>query len=161
MSRSHPTELPHTSQSPYVPSLIRSSAARTSASRCVEAERSASDWDRSNAIVTPSGSCSSSWFEFWAASTSAVIPSPSSSISARVSASAASSSSRYLSVRELDELHPAERALGLDRAGVLIDRHVSAIEAAWEGEVLPAALLDLIGEAREQWNRVAQGDVTS
>lgn len=67
----------------------------------------------------------------------------------------------WCALRELDGLHPAERALGLDRAGVLIDRHVSAIEAAWEGEVLPAALLDLIGEAREQWNRVAQGDVTS
>ncbi len=54
-----------------------------------------------------------------------------------------------MALRELGDLPDAERALGLDRAAVLIDKHTRAIQARnWPGG-LPDALQELIGDAHE------------
>lgn len=63
----------------------------------------------------------------------------------------------WFALQHLDELSPAQRALGLDRAAVLIDEHERRVRAAWAGETIPEGVLDLIGDAREQW-RAAQAD---
>lgn len=52
-------------------------------------------------------------------------------------------------LRDLGELPADERALGLDRAAVLIRSHAKAIHAAWGAEPLPEQLLELIGDAQK------------
>ena len=49
---------------------------------------------------------------------------------------------------ELNELDPAERSVGLDRAGMLISEHVGLIHKQWRGEMLPDELVELIDDAR-------------
>lgn len=44
---------------------------------------------------------------------------------------------------------PDERALGLTRAGVLIDRHAQALETRFAPEPLPEQARELIADARE------------
>ena len=51
---------PHASHTPYVPASRRSSAASISARSCSACRARAATCERSNAIVAPSGSCSSS-----------------------------------------------------------------------------------------------------
>ena len=53
----------------------------------------------------------------------------------------------WFALGELDELSDAERALGLDRAGVLIERHTKALEHTWGQPGVPAQIRELIGEA--------------
>ncbi|MFP4144890.1 MAG: hypothetical protein ACOCTI_04710 [Phycisphaeraceae bacterium] len=53
----------------------------------------------------------------------------------------------WCALREIGDLPPAERAIGLDRAGVLIERHSEALRQRWEGEAMPDALAELIGDA--------------
>ncbi len=48
----------------------------------------------------------------------------------------------------LDELVAEERALGVDRAEVLIREHVGQLDEIWRGEPMPGSLLELIGDAR-------------
>ena len=54
----------------------------------------------------------------------------------------------WFALQHLDELDPDERALGLDRAEVLIGRHSEAIQARWRREPMPNELSALIEEAR-------------
>lgn len=49
---------------------------------------------------------------------------------------------------DVDGLAGQERALGLDRAAVLIRKHAGAINEAWRGEPMPELLDELIGDAR-------------
>ncbi len=56
----------------------------------------------------------------------------------------------WFALKQLDELSPAERALGIDRAEVLIDKHRRAIEARWAEQQLPAMLLELMDDAARQ-----------
>ena len=49
---------------------------------------------------------------------------------------------------ELDQLPVDQRALGMDRAEVLIDKHSEAIMTRWGDEPLPTALNELIDDAR-------------
>jgi len=53
----------------------------------------------------------------------------------------------WFSLEHLDELDGDQRALGLDRAEVLIDRHRSALRQRWADEPLPAELQELIDDA--------------
>ncbi len=56
----------------------------------------------------------------------------------------------WFALQHLDELEEGERALGLDRAGVLVGRHVAALRVRWGGEggdALPAMVAELIDEA--------------
>lgn len=50
----------------------------------------------------------------------------------------------WFSLRQMDELSDAERALGIDRAGVLIGRHRAAIQARFAGKDLPEGLESLL-----------------
>lgn len=53
----------------------------------------------------------------------------------------------WFSLQHLEELGPEQRQVGLDRAGVLIDRSVAAISARYP-EGLPALVAELVGDAR-------------
>ncbi len=55
----------------------------------------------------------------------------------------------WFALQHLDELDADERALGVDRAEVLIDRHAQAVAERWGGEDLPGELAGLIEDARE------------
>ncbi|MGB0768007.1 MAG: hypothetical protein ACPGYV_09885 [Phycisphaeraceae bacterium] len=52
----------------------------------------------------------------------------------------------WFALGQMDALDARERAIGLDRAGVLIDRHGSAIRARFEGEPLPEGLVELLDD---------------
>ncbi len=54
----------------------------------------------------------------------------------------------WFALQHLDELDPEERALGIDRAEVLIGRHSKAIEARWQGGAMPGELSHLIEDTR-------------
>lgn len=56
----------------------------------------------------------------------------------------------WMSLGEVDQLEPAERALGLDRAGVLIQKHSQALRARWAGESLPDAIRELMTDASQR-----------
>jgi len=56
----------------------------------------------------------------------------------------------WFALREVETLPRPERALGLDRAEVLIEKHTAAIEATWAGAEMPAALRELIGDAKHE-----------
>ena len=59
-------------------------------------------------------------------------------------------------LRHLDELAGPERSLGLDRAGVLIERDAGALRKRWAGEALPAGLIELIDDAEDAWRQAGQ-----
>lgn len=64
----------------------------------------------------------------------------------------------WFALGQMDELSDAERALGLDRAGVLIARHRSAIQARFGENGMPEgleSLLEDVAEAYEKINRLA------
>ncbi|MFK7790097.1 MAG: hypothetical protein AB8C95_11480 [Phycisphaeraceae bacterium] len=52
----------------------------------------------------------------------------------------------WFALRQMDELSDAERAIGLDRAGVLIERHRGAIEARFGKNSMPEDLESLLGD---------------
>ena len=56
----------------------------------------------------------------------------------------------WFALQQVDELSPAERALGLDRAEVLFDKHAAAMRRRWAGHVMPEELMQLIEDARQQ-----------
>ena len=63
----------------------------------------------------------------------------------------------WFALAELDELEAGERALGLDRAAVLIERHAAALRRRWGNEPLPEQLAELIDDA-EAALAAARGD---
>ena len=54
----------------------------------------------------------------------------------------------WFALQGLGELEASERALGLDRAAVLIEKHRVALTQRWGGE-LPAAMGELLADAVE------------
>jgi hypothetical protein len=63
----------------------------------------------------------------------------------------------WFALQHLDDLQPAERALGLDRAQILVDKHTAALRERWAGTDMPIAMTELIRDAREQLARVMNG----
>ena len=57
----------------------------------------------------------------------------------------------WFSLGQMDELSEAERALGLDRAGVLIQRHRDAIQARFGEQPLPEDLQSLLDDVAEAY----------
>ena len=55
----------------------------------------------------------------------------------------------WFALQHIDELDREERALGIARADVLIERHTRAIAERWRGEPMPKELCSLIDDARE------------
>lgn len=64
----------------------------------------------------------------------------------------------WFALQQVEHLDPDERSLGLDRAEVLIDRHAGALERRWGGEPLPEGCRELIADARQALERVAERD---
>lgn len=54
----------------------------------------------------------------------------------------------WFSLEHLDELDADQRALGLDKAQVLIEKHAGALREAWADEPLPEELAELIADAK-------------
>jgi len=52
---------------------------------------------------------------------------------------------------DLEKLAADERALALDKARLLIDGAVSRLERAWNGEIMPALLSEIRGDAQRAW----------
>lgn len=55
----------------------------------------------------------------------------------------------WFALQHIDELDGDERALGIARADVLIERHSRAVTARWRGGPMPTELRSLIDDARE------------
>lgn len=60
----------------------------------------------------------------------------------------------WFALQHLDDLDPAERALGLNRAEMLVEQHAAALEARYAGQEMPEALTQLINDARGMLARV-------
>jgi hypothetical protein len=56
----------------------------------------------------------------------------------------------WFALQHLGDLNEDEQALGLDRAQVLIDKHVSALRRRFPGKTMPQTLRQLIDDARAQ-----------
>lgn len=57
----------------------------------------------------------------------------------------------WFALGQLEELDPNEQGIGLDRAGVLIHRHASAIRTRFEEHDIPEGLADLISDVEIQY----------
>lgn len=55
----------------------------------------------------------------------------------------------WFALQHLQELTAAERALGVDRAGVLIEKHTSALRERWMG-AMPGGIEELINDATRE-----------
>ncbi|HEX7008792.1 MAG TPA: hypothetical protein VF184_02350 [Phycisphaeraceae bacterium] len=62
----------------------------------------------------------------------------------------------WFALEHLEEVDPQERALGLDRAELLIDQHATALEERWRSTPMPAELRRLIDDARTQLKTARQ-----
>ena len=49
---------------------------------------------------------------------------------------------------DLARLDPTQRAVGVDRSGVLVPDHARALSEAWRGQAMPRSLFELLGDAR-------------
>lgn len=56
----------------------------------------------------------------------------------------------WFALQHLEDLSPDQRALGLDRAAVLLERHARALERRWSGSELPAQLRELVRDACDE-----------
>lgn len=62
----------------------------------------------------------------------------------------------WFALQHIDELDADERALGIARADVLIERHTRAVTARWYGRPMPVELRSLINDAREALAKLRQ-----
>ena len=53
----------------------------------------------------------------------------------------------WFSLGQLEGLDLSERAVGLDRAAVLIEKHGAALRRRWDGEPLPTQIDDVVRDA--------------
>lgn len=60
----------------------------------------------------------------------------------------------WFALQQLDELDATQRAVGIDRGEVLIQRHRDSLHRRW-GPDLPDALRELIDDASHQLEKVA------
>ena len=58
----------------------------------------------------------------------------------------------------LDALTEQQRAVGVDRAQLLIDKHAQALMRRWQDQVMPARLRELIEDANNRLTRVSTGN---
>lgn len=63
----------------------------------------------------------------------------------------------WFALREVEGLSPEQRALGVDRAGLLIERHAGALRRRWGDREMPEALTELIAEAESAWTEAGGG----
>ncbi|MCX5658294.1 MAG: hypothetical protein NTW19_01060 [Planctomycetota bacterium] len=58
----------------------------------------------------------------------------------------------WFALQNLDALEHSERALGLDRAEILIEKHAGALSSRWSAETMPEHVRSLIDDARNALN---------
>ncbi len=63
----------------------------------------------------------------------------------------------WFALGELDELPADEKALGIDRAGVLVEKHAGALKTQWADAALPEGIAELIEDAKQRWQEAQQG----
>jgi hypothetical protein len=63
----------------------------------------------------------------------------------------------WYALANLDELEPDQRALGIDKAELLIEQHTAAIRQRWQGRAVPAMLGELIDDAHQQLAAAQKG----
>ncbi|MCC6581655.1 MAG: hypothetical protein IT440_14580 [Phycisphaeraceae bacterium] len=63
----------------------------------------------------------------------------------------------WFALRDLGQLDAAQKAVGLDRAEVLIDRHAGLLQQRWGNEPLPRLLTELIDDAHSALRIAAAG----
>lgn len=56
----------------------------------------------------------------------------------------------WFALQHLDDLSSSQRPLGLDRAEILIDKHVERLTRRWAGLRIPPQLIELTDDARKQ-----------
>lgn len=61
----------------------------------------------------------------------------------------------WFALGQLDELDASERAIGIDRAAVLIERSARSIEHHWADTPLPALIEELLEDVRVRLAEVA------
>lgn len=59
----------------------------------------------------------------------------------------------WFALRQMDDLDESQRALGLDRAAILIEKHTAAIAERWPDDGLPDLIVDLISDTSNAWDR--------
>ncbi len=62
----------------------------------------------------------------------------------------------WFALGELGDLDASQRALGLDRAEVLIDKHTEALQQRFDGGVMPPMLRELIADAQTRLREQAE-----
>jgi len=63
----------------------------------------------------------------------------------------------WFALGQVDELGKDERALGLDRAEVLIDKHAGALQRRWGGAGVPGPIGELVDDALTALSGARQG----
>ena len=64
----------------------------------------------------------------------------------------------YCALDELDQLDRDQRALGLDRAEVLIEKHTNALHQRWSNEAMPDTMRELIDDAHQRLRTAQSAD---
>lgn len=59
----------------------------------------------------------------------------------------------WFALGQVKDLDPAERAIAMDRAGVLIGRHATALRQRFAGHEMPKELVELMNDAQEAYRR--------
>ena len=62
----------------------------------------------------------------------------------------------WFALQHIDELSPDQRALGFDRAAVLIDRHVQQLSDRWHPDPLPQRIEQMITDAQQMLAKVSK-----
>jgi hypothetical protein len=60
---------------------------------------------------------------------------------------------------ELGQLEPDERALGTDKAELLIKQNAAELNRIWSGEVMPEAIIEIVEDAQLALRAVTQGGI--
>ncbi|MEX0887737.1 MAG: hypothetical protein WD009_15000 [Phycisphaeraceae bacterium] len=64
----------------------------------------------------------------------------------------------WFALERLDELDDEQRALGIDRAGVLVERHAAALHRRWVDDPMPPQVVELIEDAERALNKARLGN---
>ncbi len=59
----------------------------------------------------------------------------------------------WLALDQLDQLPTDQRRLGVDRAGVLIDRHAGRLRRRWGARPMPPLMTELVSDAQGRLDR--------
>jgi len=59
-------------------------------------------------------------------------------------------------LEQLERLPAEQRALGIARAGLLIDQSSQGLAKRWGDEPLPDAIQEMIDDAKDQWDAASQ-----